>query len=281
MDEQRRVLLVEDGRLTEVDGTSSSVLMRDVTAARYLPGERTVVVQHGRVPRLSVLKPGGRPYDLVGTGEFACELLGVLPGRAVYRTNRRHRLLFDVVIRSVLLGEEQAVYRRGGAVQEAAVSPNSRHVAVRLPHKLQLVDTMPVTEDDHVRLLSTEAAGGGHRHLHWLPDSKRLVASVSAAESTEVARYDLTKRAWTTLVSTPVAGAVGVPSPDGRLLAVVGGTALSVHLASNGNVRHEVTLDGAADVSTPTWTPDSSHLVVSAGEDVVVLGARTGRRSTL
>jgi len=281
VDEQRRVLLVEDGRLIEVDGTSSSVLMRDATAARYLPGERTVVAQHGRVPRLSVLRPGGRPRDLVGGGEFACELLGVLPGRVVYRTNRRHRLLFDVVIRSVLLGEEQAVYRRGGAVQEAAVSPNSRHVAVRLPHKLQLVDTMPVTEDDQVRLLSTEAAGGGHRHLHWLPDAKRLVASVSAEDSTDVTRYDLTKRAWTTLVGTPVAGAVGVPSPDGRLLAVAGGTALSVHLASNGNVRHEMALGDTADVSSLTWTPDSSHLVVSAGADVVVLGARTGRHSTL
>ena len=52
--------------------------------ARYLPGERSVVVEHDRPPRLSLISLGrgasGTPEPLVGGADHACELLDALPG---------------------------------------------------------------------------------------------------------------------------------------------------------------------------------------------------------
>ncbi|RLK59968.1 hypothetical protein [Actinokineospora cianjurensis] len=250
-------------RLVEVDAKGKSrelAAVADAAAARYLPGERKVVVQHGTPARLSLVQIGGKLTPLVGSDDHANELLGVLPGRIVYRTNRKHRLLYSVVIRNVLVGEEQAVYDRGGAVIESAVSPNSRYIAIRLPRKLLLVDTMPVTEDDHVRLISAEPAARGRANLRWLPDSARLTAVEYEPESARVVRFDVASESWHPLVVSLDPTARGWTAPDGRRVAVAVGNELSLYQTDNGRFLRSTTVDG--EIEDFHWSPDSRAIAL-------------------
>ncbi|GAA3025112.1 hypothetical protein Aglo01_18220 [Actinokineospora globicatena] len=277
VDEQERLLIAlsdaDQVRLVEVDAKGKSrelAVVPEATTARYLPGERKVVVQHGTPARLSLVRVGGKLTPLVGSADHANELLGVLPGRIVYRTNRKHRLLYSVVIRNVLVGEEQAVYDRGGAVIESAVSPNSRYIAIRLPRKLVLVDTMPVTEDDHVRLISPEPATRGRVNLRWLPDSTRLTAVEYEAESARVVRYDVASESWHPLVVSLDPTAQGWTAPDGRRVAVAVGNELSFYQADNGRFLRSATIDG--EIADFLWSPDSRTVALrtATGENAVV-----------
>lgn len=262
LDVDDRILISADDRLVEVDAAGkATVLAPSAEEARYLPGTRDVVYQQGSPARLMMR---GKP--LVAT-DHSVELLGVLPGRVVYRTNPRHRLLYDVVIRNVLVGEEQTVYDRGGEVLAAAVSPNSRYVAIRLPRKLILVDTMPVTEDDHVRLICPEPADGGHHHLTWLPDSTRLVATAEGV----VSRYDVERATWEPLV-TAGPSAIGVAAPDGRRLAIVDAGRVAFHHAGTGDFLRAAEIDA---VGAPVWTPDSSTVAVATGGGVATVVAQS------
>ncbi|GLZ40888.1 hypothetical protein [Actinokineospora sp. NBRC 105648] len=270
IDERGRLLIAaaEDDqvRLVETDAKGARkelAVATGVTTAKYLPGERKVVVQHGTPAQLSLLPVGGKITPLVGGPDHATELLGVLPGRIVYRANRRHRLLFSVVIRNVLVGEEQAVYDRGGAVVEAAVSPNSRYIAIRLPRKLVLVDTMPLTEDDHVRLISAEPAERGRRNLRWLPDSTRLVATEYEPDTARVVRFEVTSESWHPLVVSLSPTAIGWVAPDGRRVAVVEGDRISFHQTENGRFLRAATLSGAVAEDGFLWSPDSRSVAVT------------------
>ena len=265
LDAADRILVGTDGGLIEVDASGKATPVAAASGeARYLPGTRDVVHQDGDG---LTLVSRGRAKPLL-TASHAVELLGVLPGRVVYRANPRHRLLWDVVIRNVFVGEEQAVYSRGGDVRAAAVSPNSRHIAIRLPRKLILVDTMPVTEDDHVRLIGPEPADAGHHHLSWLPDSVRLVATACG----EVSRYDVERGAWEPLVSGLGPDAVGVVAPDGRRLAVVDGGRVAFHHAGTGDFLRAAEI-GA--IGAPVWTPDSSTVAVATAEGVATVVAQS------
>ncbi|WP_157368258.1 hypothetical protein [Alloactinosynnema sp. L-07] len=273
VDERERLLIAVGQDLAELDtkGTRRDLArVPDLTAAKYLPGERKIVIQHGSPARLSQLKIGGRLTPLLGSADHATELLGVLPGRVVYRANRRHRLLFTVVIRNVLVGEETAVYDRGGSVLEAAVSPNSRYVAIRLPRKLILVDTMPVTEDDHVRLISAEPATLGRRNLRWLPDSTRLVATEYAADEARVVRWTVGAELWQPVVPSLPAGAEALVAPDGRRIAVVDGQRISFHQTDNGRFLRAADLPDQVDEFI--WSPASRSVAIStkSGEAAVV-----------
>ena len=173
-----------------------------------------------------------------------------------------------MVIRNVFVGEEQAVYARGGDVRAAAVSPNSRYIAIRLPRKLILVDTMPVTEDDHVRLIGPEPAGGGHQHLSWLPDSVRLVATADGA----VSRYDVERGTWEPLVSGLGPDAVGAIAPDGRRLAIVDGGRVAFHHAGTGDFLRAAEVDAHG---APVWTPDSATVAVTTAEGIATVVAQS------
>ncbi|WP_436493239.1 hypothetical protein [Actinokineospora sp. HUAS TT18] len=264
VDERERLLIAVGQDLAEVDAKGTRrdlVRVPDVTAARYLPSERKIVIQHGTPARLSLLRIGGRLTPLLGSPDHATELLDVLPGRVVYRANRRHRLLFTVVIRNVLVGEEQAVYDRGGSVLEAAVSPNSRYIAIRLPRKLILVDTMPETEDDHVRLISAEPATLGRRNLRWLPDSTRLVATEYGESEAKVVRWAVGSDSWTPVVASLSPGVEALVAPDGRRMAVVDGARIAFHQAENGHFLRAAELP--AEVDDFRWSPNSRSVAVS------------------
>ncbi|MGW5050669.1 hypothetical protein [Actinokineospora sp. NPDC004072] len=259
------LLIGTDAGLFELDAAGAATpLAAGPGPARYLPGTRDVVYQDG--PAL-MLRERGRTRQLV-RAEHAAELLDVLPGRVVYRANPRHRLLWDVMIRNVLVGEAHAVYTRGGDVRAAAVSPNSRHIALRLPRKLVLVDTMPVTEDDHVRLICPEPAEGGHRDLTWLPDSTRLIATADG----EVSRYDVERETWEPLVTGISPTATCTAAPDGRRLAILDSGRVSFHHAGTGDLLRAVDLPAHG---TPVWTPDSTAIALATDDGVATVVAQT------
>ncbi|MDQ3401880.1 MAG: hypothetical protein M3548_00605 [Actinomycetota bacterium] len=276
VDERGRLLVAvtdgDHGQLAEIDakGTRRELCAAPgLTTARYLPGERKIVVQHGSPAQLALLRVGGELTPVVGSPDHASELLGVLPGRIVYRANRRHRLLFTVLIRNVLVGEEQAVYDRGGSVIDAAVSRNSRHIAVRLPRKLVLVDTMPVTEDDHVRLITAEPTDLGHRAPHWLPDSNRFVATDYRADSAQFTRYDVLSQEWEPLITDLSPTAKTATAPDGRRTAVVDQGEISFHQTENGRFLRSIT----APADGLLWSPNSDTLVVTTEDEAVIIAA--------
>jgi hypothetical protein len=277
LDAADRVLVGTDGGLIELDAAGAATPLTPATGeARYLPGTTDVVHQDG--DGITVLTRGsGRGWSRGSAkpkskpllrADHTVQLLGVLPGRVVYRANPRHRLLWDVVIRNVFVGEEQAVYDRGGDVHTAAVSPNSRYIAIRLPRKLILVDTMPLTEDDHVRLIGPEPADGGHRHLSWLPDSVRLVATADGA----VSRYDVERGSWEPLVSGLGPDAVGVIAPDGRRLAIVDGGRVAFHHAGTGDFLRAAEVDAHGP---PVWTPDSATVAVATAGGIATVVAQS------
>ena len=279
IDDDAHVLTGDDAALAEIDPETGAVTeLARVPAlgnARYLPGERKIVVEHDRPPRLSVLSLRGKASlkQLVAEPETACELMDALPGRVVYRTNQRNKLEFDVFIRNVFMGEEQAVWDRGGDVREAAVSPDSRFVAVRLPGELVLVATMPETEDDHLYRVAEEPATGGHLGLHWLPDNTRLIAVNVTAERTEVQSYHVAEERWVTLVPDAGRGAIAVPSPDGALLAVAAGSRISLYSAESGEPLRDVELPGPVTPGSLRWSPNSVALTLSTEDSAHLLMA--------
>ncbi|TDQ04857.1 WD40 repeat domain-containing protein [Labedaea rhizosphaerae] len=278
IDDDAHVLTGDNTTLVEVDPrTGAATELVRVPAlgnARYLPGEHKIVLEHGRPPQLSVLPLRGKGSlkTLVAAPAASVELLDALPGRVVYRTNQRTKLEFDVVIRNVFMGEEQAVWDRGGEVREAAVSPDSRFVAVRLPEELVLVATMPETEDDHLYRVAEESGTGGHRTLHWLADSTRLIATKAGPERTEVQSYNVTQERWVTLVPDAGRGAVVTPSPDGSLLAVAVGSRISLHSAESGEPLRTVELPGPV-TSGPHWSPNSVAIALSTQDQAHLLMA--------
>jgi hypothetical protein len=278
IDDDAHVLIGDDTALAEINpetGVATELVRVPALGnARYLPGEQKIVIEHGRPLQLSVfpLRGKGSLKTLVAVPEASAELMDALPGRVVYRTNQRTKLEFDVVIRNVFMGEEQAVWDRGGEVREAAVSPDSRFVAVRLPDELVLVATMPETEDDHLFQVAEEPGTGGHHNLHWLADSTRLIATKIGAERTEVQSYYLTQERWVTLVPDAGRGAEVVPAPDGSLLAVAVGSRISLHSAESGELLREVELPGPVTGGL-RWSPNSVTIALSTQDSVHLLMA--------
>ena len=285
IDDDAHVLIGNDSALAEIDpetGVAAELVrVPALGGARYLPGERKVVVEYDRPTRLSLLSLRGKGSmrDLVALPDASAQLVDALPGRVVYRTNERAKLEFDVRIRNVFMGEEQAVWDRGGEVREAAVSPDSRFVAVRLPDELVLVATMPETEDDHLFRVAQESGTGGHHGLHWLPDSTRLIATRIGEDRTEVQSYYVTQERWITLVPDAGRGAVVAPSPDGALLAVALGPRISLHSAESGEPLRTVELPGPI-TGGPRWSPNSVAIALSTADAVHLLTASKSELAT-
>lgn len=278
-------------------------------SGRYVPGERTAVVQHDtggdERSQLSLLdlrteRSGPVQLDdlqpLVRDPEHVHRLLDVLPGRVVYATNRRNGVDFDVVIRSALTGEEQVVYDRGGMVLEVAVSPDSRYVAITIPaeqplsEQLVLVNTMPATEDEAVRAVTSPSVHARHTHVSWLPDASGLIVTSNVdRDRTGIARLDPATGSYDWLVRDEDHDLTGWLSPNGSTLLVQanddGAARLSLHDAANGSLRAQVPLpaDGwcSYPLPSPVWSPDSREVALSFSSatvpgDVLVVNAASG-----
>ncbi|GDY30677.1 S9 family peptidase [Gandjariella thermophila] len=304
-DESGSVQLVEIGP----DGANTPLTaLPGPCSGRYLPGQRAIVVQHdaegNERSQLSLLRPDGAdlpaPPDalqpLVHDPEHKHDMVDVLPGRVVYRTNRRNGVDFDIVIRNVFTGEEETVYDRGGMVSAATVSADSRYVVLARPaipplsDQLVLVDTMPETENLRVRPLTGEGEHARNTHPHWLPDGRTLLVSSNRdRDFTGVARYDVHTGEWTWLVTSDEHDLLAWPSPDGRLLLVMadddGASRLSLHDAGTGERLRDVELptDGWVRYPQPepVWSPDSRFVALSFSAptvpgDVLRLDVATG-----
>ena len=288
------------GELTALPGAVSG---------RYVPGERTAVVQHdtggderSQLSLLDLDAPRRGPAQLadlrplVRDPEHVHRLLDVLPGRVVYATNRRNGVDFDVVIRSALTGEEQVVYDRGGMVLEVAASPDSQYVVLTVPgrqamsEQLVLVNTMPITEHEHVRDLTPADEHARHTRVRWLPDASAVVVTTNAGrDRTGIARIDPDTGAYEWLVRDEHHDLTGWLSPDGATLLVHanddGASRLSLHDAATGQLRSPVRLPAEGwctyPLPDPVWSPDSREVVLSFGSattpgDVLAINAGTG-----
>ena len=302
-DESGSVQLVElaDDRRTELTALPGAV------TGRYLPGERAVVVQHDsdgdergqlsllrlddrrtRPARLSELEPLVRDTDHVH------RLLDVLPGRIVYATNRRNGVDFDVVIRSVVTGEEHVVYDGGGMVAEVSLSPDSRFAGITVPaakplsDQVILADTMPETGADRLRELTARDEGGRHLLPGWHADGL-VVTSDAERDRTGIARLDPRTGERTWLVTSPSHDLTGRLSPNGRTLLVSaaddGSHRPSLHDAATGEHLMDLVLPTEGwcghPLPEPVWSPDSRFAAISfssptAPGDVLLADTATG-----
>ncbi len=278
---------------------------------RYLPDERAVVVEHDRGGderfQLSLLELDGLGPEPAGPerlrplardpGAFH-NLLAVVPGKAIFATNRRNGTDFDVVATAVGDGGEQVLYSGGGAVEEISVSPDlGRAVLVRptalpMSQQLLLVDVAQGT----LRPLSSPRRHAQHFRALWLGRSRSLcVTSDRGRQFTAIFRLEPGTGRWSRLVSERGHDVTGWPSPDGRLLLALaahdGAARLSLHRASDGRLlrRLHPGFEGwtaESPLPDPRWSRDSRYLTLSLSgpavpENVLRIDARSGRVETL
>jgi dipeptidyl aminopeptidase/acylaminoacyl peptidase len=278
-DETGRVQLVE----LAADGTATPLPhLTGVSTAKYVKGERAVVVEHdhggNERGQLSLLRIGEDEFEpLVHDERYLHRLMGVLPGRIVYSTNRRNKVDFDILVRNLFSGAEEVVYDRGGNQSAAALSPDSRFLATAVAadqaysSQLVLIDTMPETETDRVRELTGADEEAYNGRVGWLPDSSGLlVTSNRDREFKAVARVDLAGN-WTWLVASDQHDLTGWLSPDGRKLLVLtnvdGVARLTVHDGSTGRQLDEIQLPADGWVSDPlpepVFSPNSRYVALT------------------
>ena len=290
VDDQGRVLAGSDetGRVQLVelapDGTATSLPhLTGVSNAKYVKDERAVVVEHdsggNERGQLSLLRLGEAEFTaLVHDERHIHRLMGVLPGRVVYATNRRNKVDFDVAVRNVFSGAEQVVYDRGGSQLDARLSPDSRYLATTIgadqanSMQLLLLDTMPETEADRVAELTGAAEETNIGHVGWLPDGSGLIVTSNRdREFKGVARYDLASARWTWLVATERHDLTGWLSPDGRRLLVMtnvdGVARLTVHDGPTGRQLDEIQLPADGWISyplpDPVFSPNSRYVALT------------------
>ena len=307
-DEDDSIQLVElapDGtatRLTALPGACSG---------RYLPGARTVVVEHDdggdERRQLSLLPLDPLPADPVGLDgltplvrdeRYFHNLVDVAPGRIVYTTNRRNNVDFDVVVHEIATGEETVVYDLGGAIHDVSVASNGRDAV------LSRMSAQPMSE----QLVAIEGAGASSRPLtdaderaqyrwpHLQPDGAALfVTTDREREFTVFARVDVASGEWTELVAAEGHNVTGWPSPDGRMVLAItdedGVARLGLHECENGRLLRAVPLPddgwtGHPLVSDPIWSPDSRSIVLSYTSsaipgDILRVDVETGTATTV
>ncbi|HUY09322.1 MAG TPA: S9 family peptidase [Candidatus Dormibacteraeota bacterium] len=257
-------------------------------AGRYLPGSRTVVVEHDQDGnerhQLSLLSLDHLPEAPVGLEgltplvrdqRFFHNLIDVSPGRVVYTTNRRNSVDFDVVVRDLATGAEAVLYDQGGATYEVAVAPaGDRAVLGRLTdqpmsQQLLLVDATGGT----VRPLTGACERAQHRLPYWLLGAESLVVTTDRdREYTAIARLTLATGEWKELVATEASDVTGWLSPDTRLLLVVtnddGASRAAIHDAATGRLLRALALTGdgwigGPGLPDPVWSPDSRFIALS------------------
>lgn len=298
VDEEGRVLASSDEpgstQLFEIEPDGTRTRLTDLpgdVSGRYLPANRAVIVQHD-VDRddsgqLSLLRLDDAPANpathdelqpIVRDPKHVHRVLDVLPDRILLATNRRDGADFDVLIHSVLTGEERVIYDKGGTVLEVAASPDSHYVALTLPgpesgtERIVLVNTMPPTGDEEIVELSGAQEHCANRLIGWLPDdSGLLVTSNHGRDLTAIARIDPHSGARGELVTSDEYELTGWLSPDGSTLLVHsnndGSSELSLHAADTGEFLRAVDLPEAGwcfePLPDPVWANDSRHVVIS------------------
>jgi dipeptidyl aminopeptidase/acylaminoacyl peptidase len=318
LDDAGRLLAGFDGsgsvQLVELapDGTATPLTaLPGPCSGRYLPGSRTVVVQHddggNELSQLSLLDvpdaadgplglAGLRP--LVHDERYAHHLVDVAEDRVVYATNRRNDVDFDIVVRTLSDGSERVAYDGGGWANEAKTSPDDTGAVVVVPAQNAMSDQLVLADAaaGTIRPLTDWAEPALHWHPHWTPDGSALIVSTDRGRDfVGVARLDLASGAWTWLATDDEHNVTGWPSPDGRrFLACLdddGAVRLTIRDATDGRVLHETPLpvEGWAveePCPKPVWSADSRHVAVTYSAptvpgDIVLIDATTGEVRTV
>jgi dipeptidyl aminopeptidase/acylaminoacyl peptidase len=258
---------------------------------RYLPGERVVLVGHdddgnerGQLSLLRLPLTGGQPAQLgdleplVHDPRFIHMVADLVPGRLCYLTNRRDGIRFDAVLRDLATGEEQTGYASEGSIDEAALSPDGRWLAVTVPSpvansaQLLLVDLSQPEGQDRVTALTSAQESAMIGHLQWFPDGGALLVTTNAGrEFTVLARYDLASQSWATLIEDDAHDVTGWLSPDGSVILAErnddGASRLTLHDASGAPLREIPLPAGGCVTDFPLpparWAPDGSSVVLS------------------
>ncbi|HEX3811788.1 MAG TPA: S9 family peptidase [Mycobacteriales bacterium] len=276
----------------------------DRCSGRYLPGERTVVVEHdlggnerGQLSLLRLDDPTAELTPLVHDERFIHNILDTLPGRVVYATNRRNGVDFDVVVREIASGADRVLYDGGGWIMRVAVAPDEAHVVLNRPggapnsQQLLLVETR-TGQVDELAAFDEPARNG---FPQWLPDSTGFVFTTnSGRDFSGVARYELANRSWDYIV-TGTDDITGWLAPDGsRLLYSVrndGADALWIEPNGTGDIpsRPSPVEIPAGSLATwlhaPIWSPGAEFLALTVGNptepgDVYVWDGGSVRRIT-
>lgn len=290
VDDEGRVLVSTDTsgslQLHEIgaDGTSRQLTdLGDSAIGRYLPGTRSVVVQHdsggnerGQLSLLDI-KDQGLPElrELVHDKDWIHGLSDTKPGKVLYKTNRRNGVDFDLISREVETGEEQVLYDGGGWVMDVSASPDEKWVAFTLPNSqpnsLQLV--LVDTADGTVQELTGADEPTNLHAPSWLPDSSGLLVATNAdREFAEIRHYDLDSKTWTTVLSDDARDLVAWAAPTGKQLFVAnnddgvlrGGLHDLVTGADHGKLDLPAGLTLGVDFFPPRWSPSATYLAMSA-----------------
>ena len=260
------------------DGTRTPLTdLPSKCSGRYLPGSRTIVVQHDQggdehiqLSLLDLSSPLGRPatledlQPLVADPEHMHNLEDVTATSLVYSTNRRNDVDMDVVVRDLATGEERVVFDEGGYVAETVVSHDGRSTVVNRLGLLPNSMVVSVAGDD-ARPVTDPEDGAYHADVAWSTDDDAVVmASNRGREFTAVVSVDR-NGTWQTLVADDSHDLTCWVSPDGSAMVVgtlVDGTVgLAVHEA-NGEKRCDVDLTGGVPTCV-VWSADGSRLLVS------------------
>jgi dipeptidyl aminopeptidase/acylaminoacyl peptidase len=286
IDSEGRVLAINDDlgslQLVEIapDGTRTALTdLPSRCTGRYLPGTRTVVVEHDnggdenmQLSLLDLSTPLGRPATLddleplVADPAHMHNVQDVTETSLVYSTNRRNDVDMDVVVRDLASGDERVVYDAGGYVVETVVSHDGRSVGVNWLGLLPNQMLVGVVTPDGTRMLTDEHEHVFGEGIGWSADDDALLlASNHDREFTAVVRLSLDGD-YRTLVEDPEHDLLCWPSPDGTAILVGtladGAVALAVHEA-DGAKRCDVDLPAAA-VTGVRWAADGSRVLVSS-----------------
>lgn len=286
IDSDGRVLAINDDlgslQLVEVapDGTRTPLTnLPSRCTGRYLPGTRTVVVEHDnggdenmQLSLLDLSTPLERPatlddlQPLIADPAHMHNVQDVTETSLVYSTNRRNDVDMDVVVRDLATGDERVVYDAGGYVAETVVSHDGRSVGANWLGLLPNQMLVGVVTPDGTRMLTDEREHAFHEGIGWAAgDDALLLASNHEREFTAVVRLSL-DGAYQTLVEDAEHDLLCWPSPDGTAILVGtladGAVTLAVH-ESDGTKRCDVDLPPAA-VTGVRWASDGSRVLVSS-----------------
>ena len=298
-------------QLVELDGAGIATALTALDGpctGRYLPGRRAVLIcfddRGDENSQLSILDlDAASELPVAGTGlrrvvhdpRFIHRPMDVTANHLVYVTNRRNGVDFDVVVHDLADGTERVAYAGGGAVTDAALSPNGRWLAFTRPGRPALSDQLMLVDlgTGEVQPVTEAAEPARYLRPRFTDDGGLAVTTNRDQDVTGMARYDLDTGAWTWLVAPEHHDVSGALSPDGSLILVVenddGASRVTLRDAVGGVLR-TVSLPAVGCVDfplpDPRWAPDGSAVVVSFSGptvpgDALRIDASTGAATAL
>ncbi len=266
--------------------------------ARYVPGRRTIVVQHdaggNERHQLSLLDArSGELAPLVHDAEHIHALAGVSPDglRVAYTTNRRNGVDLDLWLQPLDGGAGRCLYDGGGMCAGHGFSPDGRWLTLERPGERPM----------DVELLLVEAAGGRVQPLErgrdaavfgrpaWLADSSAFLFPANDGRDTiAIARYDLATASWRYVLegdrdlecfAGPGAAVLVVANADGRSRAALHDAATLERLAELPLPEHGVA-SWRASLPPPLVARDGSQVTYSVSTATAPARVRRWRRAS-